>query len=223
MTTSSPITAATSTGQPISLETGTITGQADKWFFLSGLSNTDRALRADSCLLAPESGDTVLVCTGVSQGLTSVPYILAVLSRAHPANGVLTMPGGATISGDHGTLSFAAKEVLLEASQAVSINAPRVSLAAADGELKFTRLRSIVQDFYGAFGQVQSVAQSINSTVGRLLQKATNSFRWTENVDETRAGRMRLQVEERYHLKARHASVIAEGQVKIDASKIDLG
>ena len=223
MTTSSPTAAATSAGQPISLETGTITGQADKWFFLSGLSNTDRALRADSCLLAPESGDTVLVCTGVSQGLTSVPYILAVLSRAHPANGVLTMPGGATISGDQGKLSFAAKEVLLEASQAVSINAPRVSLAAADGELKFTRLRSMVQDFYGAFGQVQSVAQSINSTVGRLLQKATNSFRWTENVDETRAGRMRLQVEERYHLKARHASVIAEGQVKIDASKIDLG
>lgn len=223
MTTSSPTAAATSAGQPISLETGTITGQADKWFFLSGLSDTDRALRADSCLLAPESGDTVLVCTGVSQGLTSVPYILAVLSRAHPANGVLTMPGGATISGDQGKLSFAAKEVLLEASQAVSISAPRVSLAAADGELKFTRLRSMVQDFYGAFGQVQSVAQSINSTVGRFLQKATNSFRWTENVDETRAGRMRLQVEERYHLKARHASVIAEGQVKIDASKIDLG
>jgi hypothetical protein len=44
-----------------------------------------------------------------------------------------------------------------------------------------------------------------------------------ENLDETRAGRMRLQVAERFHLKARHASVIAEGQVKIDAEKIDLG
>ena len=223
MITASPATAATNADQPINLETACVTGQADKWFFLGGLANAERALRADSCLLAPECGDTVLVCTGVSVGLTSVPYILAVLSRAHSANGMLILPGGATISGADGKLSFAAKEVLLEASQAVSINAPRVSLAATDGELKFIRLRSMVQDFYGAFGQVQSVAQSINSTVGRLLQKATNSFRWTENVDETRAGRMRLQVEERYHLKARHASVIAEGQVKIDAEKIDLG
>ncbi len=223
MTTISATSAASSAGQAINLVSATVTGQADKWFFLGGLPQTERALRADSCLLAPECGDTVLVCTGVAVGLASVPYILAVLSRAHPSHGVLALPGGATISGDDGKLLFAAKELLLEGSDTVSIKAPNVSLAAVDGELKFSRLRTMVQDFHGAFGQVQSVAQSINSTVGRLLQKATNSFRWTENVDETRAGRMRLQVEERFHLKARHASVIAEGQVKIDAEKIDLG
>ena len=44
-----------------------------------------------------------------------------------------------------------------------------------------------------------------------------------ENLDETRAGRVRLQVKDRFHLTSRHASVIAEGQVKIDAEKIDLG
>lgn len=206
--------------QDIGLVSATVTGQADKWFFLSGV---DRALRADSCLIAPECGDTVLVCKGVTVGPSTVPYILAVLSRAHPLHGVLALPGGATISSGEGKLSFAAKEIALDGERCVSLKAPRVDMQAAQADMQFASLRTTIKDFCGILGSVTTVAQNINSTVGRLLQKATNSFRWTENLDETRAGRMRLQVVERFHLKSRHASVIAEGQVKIDAEKIDLG
>jgi len=214
-----PLTPAT-LDPAIGLVSATITGQADKWFFLDG---SERALRADSCLIAPECGDTVLVCKGVTVGLASVPYILAVLSRAHPSHGVLALPGGTAVSCDEGKLSFAAKEIALDGERSVSVKAPSLDMKAARADMQFASLRTTVKDFSGILGSVTTVAQSINSTVGRLLQKATNSFRWTENVDETRAGRMRLQVAERFHLKSRHASVMAESQVKIDAEKIDLG
>ncbi len=223
MLNSSLPSALTAPTQGIGLVSATVTGQADKWFFLGGSEGADRALRADSCLIAPECGDTVLVCKGVTVGVTSVPYILAVLSRAHPSHGVLALPGGAAITAADGRLSFTATQIAMEGAQSVSVSAPRVDMKAVEGDMQFVSLRTSIKDLRGVLGSVTTVAQSINSTVGRLLQKATNSFRWTENLDETRAGRMRLQVAERFHLKSRHASVIAEGQVKIDAEKIDLG
>ena len=122
-----------------------------------------------------------------------------------------------------GKLSLVGTEIGIEGKSAVTVSAPQVKVVAVAGDLQFNHLRASILEFRGVLGKVSTVAQSVTSTVGRLVQKATDSFRWTENLDETRAGRMRLQVAERFHLKSRHASVIAEGQVKIDGEKIDLG
>jgi hypothetical protein len=227
-TTSGPLASPTASPS-IGLVSAIVTGQADKWFFLGsadlqgGAWAGDRALRADSCLIAPECGDTVLVCNGVAVGVTAISYILAVLSRAHPSQGVVMLPGGATICANDGKLSLVATEIGIEGQGAVTVSAPQVKVVAVAGDLQFNSLRASILDFRGVLGKVSTVAQSMTSTVGRLVQKATDSFRWTQNLDESRAGRMRLQVAERFHLKSRHASVIAEGQVKIDGQKIDLG
>ena len=195
----------------LGLRSAVIAGQADKWFFLSSnnAASDERALRAESCLLQPERGDTVLVCSGVAVGVTSVSYILAVLSRTDPQQGALLLPGGASLTADNGNLSIAARRIDLAGQQALNLRAPHLAITAAQADMKFDTLSTI--------------AQNITTTVGRLLQKATDSFRWTQNLDESRAGRMRWQVSERLHIKAKHASVIAQGQVKIDGEKIDLG
>lgn len=195
----------------LALRSAVVAGQADKWFFLSGCATEsgERALRAESCLLQPERGDTVLVCSGVAVGVTSVSYILAVLSRTDPQQGALMLPGGATLTADNGNLTVSARQLDLAGDQSLNLKAPNLAITAVQADMTFNNL--------------STVAQTITTTVGRLLQKATDSFRWTQNVDESRAGRMRLQVAERLHIKARHASLMAEGQVKIDGDKIDLG
>ena len=195
----------------LGLRSAVIAGQADKWFFLSSdqAANGERALRAESCLLQPESGDTVLVCSGVAVGVTSVSYILAVLSRTEPQQGALMLPGGASLKADNGNLSVAAKNIDLAGEQSLRLQAPQLAITAAQADMTFNTLNTI--------------AQNITTTVGRLLQKARDSFRWTQNLDESRAGRVRMQVAERLHIQAKHASVIAQGQVKIDGEKIDLG
>lgn len=193
------------------LRSAVIAGHADKWFFLSGdhPATGERALRAESCLLQPERGDTVLVCSGVVVGVTTVSYILAVLSRTDPQRGALMLPGGATMTAENGNLSISAQQIDMTGQQALKLQAPQLAITAVQADMRFNSLTT--------------VAQTITTTVSRLLQKATDSFRWTQNLDESRAGRMRLQVSERLHIKAKHASMIAEGQVKIDGEKIDLG
>lgn len=194
----------------------TVTGRAEQWYFLSaGL----RALRADSCLIEPECGDSVLVCNPGSQNA----YVLAVLARARPQEACLQLPGGVALQTTQGQLLVQACRIDLQASQCVALEAPQVCLSGIAGELRFQQLSASAQDVWARFGAVSSVAQSITSSVGRLVQKARDSFRWIENLDETRAGRVRMQVRERFDLKARHTTLLADRQVKIDGQKIDLG
>jgi len=208
----------------VGLEYATVTGRAEKWFFLSTADMTvSRALRADSCLIEPDCGDTVLVCKGGAMGTNTVSYILAVLVRAETASATLILPGGVGLSTERGALQVNAARVELNASEALAMHAPTIAMTGLSGDIKFHRLTSSIQELQARLGAVSTIAQSVTSTVGRLVQKARDSFRWTENVDETRAGRMRVQVEERFHLSAKHATLLAEGQVKIDGEKIDLG
>lgn len=193
------------------LEYSRVTGRADKWFFLDG--PIERALRADSCLVEPADGDLVLACGGAT---AATSFILAVLTRADEGKSTVTLPGGAALCTDNGKLR-------IEAGQGVGLHAPKIEMAAASGEMTFAHLQATVQEAQARFGKVTSMALSVHSTVGRLIQRAQDCFRSVENLDETRAGRVRMQVKDRFHVTSRHASVIAEGQVKIDGEKIDLG
>jgi len=208
----------------VGLVYATVTGRADKWFFLSAADATvERALRADSCLIEPDCGDTVLVCNGGAMGSHAVSYILAVLVRADDAGASLILPGGVALNTERGKLQVNAVQLELNARDSVTVQAPHIAMAGVTGKLTFLRLNSSIQEIQACFGAVNTMAQSVTSTIGRLVQKTRDSFRWTENVDETRAGRMRLQVEERFNLKAKHATILADAQVKIDGEKIDLG
>lgn len=204
----------------VGLVYATVTGRADKWFFLSSPDMAvERAMRADSCLIEPESGDSVLVCNGGNQ----TSYVLAVLARATPAQATLTLPGGVTMHTAQGQLQVQAEQLELHGRQRVAMVGAQVEVAGVRGDLRFQQLNASAEQANARFGSLTSMAQNITSTVGRLVQKARDSFRWTENLDETRAGRVRMQVKDRFHLKAKHTTMLAEGQVKIDGEKIDLG
>lgn len=200
-----------------------VSGCADDWFFVDGVngaSGSQRALRAASCLLEPQIGDTVLLCAG---GTGVAPYILAILARVSSSGGTLTLPGGGTIVGDDGRLCLTARSVELAGEERVTLAAPRLDVLAADGELRFSRLGAFAKTLDARVGVLSLVAGKLTSSVGRLVQKARDCFRSTENLDETRAGRLRLKVDGRYQLDAGHAAILAEGLVKIDGEKIDLG
>lgn len=206
--------------EAVGLVYATVTGRADKWFFLSAADlSLERALRADSCLIEPEIGDTVLICKGGSQA----SYVLAVLARATPAQATLTLPGDVALHTSQGQLSVRAEQLELSARQRVAVAGAQVEVAGVRGDVCFQQLNTSAQQVTARFGSVTSIAHSITSTVGRLVQKARDSFRWTENLEETRAGRVRFQIRDRFHLKAKHTTMLAEGQVKIDGEKIDLG
>ena len=208
------------TGNAPQLMLATVSGRAENWFFVEGADDCERCLRAESCLLEPDIGDTVLLCAG-NTGV--VPYILAILARVSPSGGTLTLPGGGAIITDEGNLRFAARNVEVTGEQRVALSAPCLEVSALSGDMRFHRLSGLMEALDAKVGTLSLVASTLNTTVGRLVQKARDCFRWTENLDETRAGRLRLKVEGRYHLESAHAAILAEGLVKIDGEKIDLG
>jgi len=201
----------TGSNAAIGLSYATVTGRAEKWLFLS--AGGGRALRADSCLLEPECGDTVLVCDG---GEKAVSYVLAVLSRAQRDSASLCLPGDVALHTEQGCL-------MVQAPKRLALQSPEIAMAALSGDMKFQRLNVSVQQTEARFGTAKLVAKTLNSTIGQLLQKARDSFRWIENLDETRATRVSIQASERYSLATRNAAILAERQVKIDGKKIDLG
>lgn len=208
---------------PPQLAQAVVSGGAEDWFFVDGASGglgCERALRAESCLLEPAVGDTVLLCTG---GAGMAPYILAVLARAAPSRGTLVLPGGGALVGEAGCVRLTARSVELAGDERVKFGTPRLEVDALDGELRFARLGALAATLDAKVGTLSLIAASVSSRVGRLVQKARDCLRTTENLDETRAGRMRVKIDGRYQLDARHAALLAEGLVKIDGEKIDLG
>jgi hypothetical protein len=207
--------------QAVALLYATVTGRAGKWFVLSAAdTSVERALRADSCLVEPDCGDSVLVSAG---GGNATAYVLAVLTRATPDCAELSLPGSVKLHANQGSLRIEAQQIQLNAVEQVAIGAPRLSAEALTTELNFDRMNVSIRETHARFGVVRSLAHQVTSTVNRLVQKVHNSFRWIEDVDETRAGRVRMQVKERLHISAEHASLLADGHVRIDGKKIDLG
>ena len=205
----------------VGLVYATITGRADKWFFLSSPDlSLVRALRA----AVARSNRKAATPSWYPRAWGQASYVLAVLTRATPAQATLKLPGDVAMHTAQGQLRVQAEQARTERAPAggggrrASRSGRRARRRMLPADSTHRRSRST-----RASALVSSIAQNITSTVGPLVQKTRDSFRWTENLEETRAGRVRLQIKERFHLKAKHATVLAEGQVKIDGEKIDLG
>lgn len=218
------------------LVTGTVCGRVGAWLFVRSSEGEQGAQVAPSCMLAPEHGDVVLLCVapdmplpepldGAMRVLPCRQLVLAVLSRAAPAQAQATvqLPGGARFVTQEGSLRIEGREVDIAASAGLRARTPQFTLEAAHGDLRFGHANASAGSFTGVIGQMQLFARDLSSQVGRLVQKVRSSFRTVEELDDLRAGRTRWEVEGHAQLHARQATVLAEGTVKIDGQRIDLG
>jgi len=215
------------------LATGTVCGRAGSWLFVRGSEGEQRAQVAPSCLLAPEDGDVVLLCLAPTplapdarEGLSALPcaqHILAVLQRADPAQGTLQMPGGARLAAQDGSLRIEGRQVEIDASAGLRARTPQFRLDAARGELRFGHADASAESFTGCIGELRLIARNLHTQATRLVQKVRNSFRTVEELDDLQAGRTRWEVEGHAQLHARQATLLADGIVKIDGQRVDLG
>jgi len=216
------------------LVTGTVCGRVGAWLFVRSSEGEQRAQVAPSCLLAPQDGDVVLLCLtpdmpvavpreGAMSVLPCRQHMLAVLSRAEPAQATLQLPGGARLVTQEGSLRIEGRQIAIAASAGLHAQTPQLTLEAARGDLRFGHANASAGSFTGVIGEMQLFARNLSAQVGRLVQKARSSFRTVEELDDLRAGRTRWEVEGHAQLHARQATLLAEGSVKIDGQRIDLG
>lgn len=218
------------------LQTATVTGRAGDWLFLRGNVAAERARMAPSCLLMPEIGDVVLLCLTADDANVVAPaegqkvaqmpcrcYVLAVLARAQASQGTVALPGDVRLQTQDGVLQMAARRIELTAPECVQARTSHFDLEALQADLRVGELRSASTRVTAVTQELHLVARNVRQNIGRLMQKLRDSFRTVDGVDDVRAGRARWEIEGHAQMHAKQATVLADGAVKIDGARIDLG
>ncbi len=101
-------------------------------------------------------------------------------------------------------------------SASLSMAVDRATVAA--GETQVCGARLVV-----TMDQARMVYRKLETVAERIVQRARDLYAHVEDLQQTRAGRLRTLVAGALHLKSGHASVTAEEEVKINGQEIHLG
>lgn len=200
-------------------ETGTVTAVEDGVFVVETGSATRRARRAVGCLVCPEEGDLVLVAAA-REGA----WVLTVLERDAGAATRVVVEGDLEFRLPTGSFSIASQEGVNVASGApVSVVAPSLEVHAPRGRVSIQDL-----EFLGGFvgieaEKVRVTAGAVEQVVDRLTQRARRVYRFVEEFEQLRAGRIDYVAKKLLELHGGNAAVTAEGLVKVDGEQIHVG
>jgi hypothetical protein len=101
-------------------------------------------------------------------------------------------------------------------SRVIDIGAKTARVAVADMAYAGSHLRAKLDD-------VRVTAERAEQVVGRFFQTAKSVFRRVEDLEQTRAGRIRTLVAGSYYLKGETTTVEADDDVRVDGKAIHLG
>ncbi|MEC5386809.1 DUF3540 domain-containing protein [Uliginosibacterium sp. H3] len=159
--------------------------------------------RAASCLLAPEEGDSVLVCGPDASAL----YIIAVLERSATRPARLALGQDAEIS-TRGKLTVASDELLVRARHATTL---------------VDQLASFGRELSASIGKIKLVGNFFESFFERTSQFAGNSVRTVEGIDQLRSASIDYRAEQSLNLQASEVIATAKTLVKVDGGQIHIG
>lgn len=168
-----------------------------------------RAMRADSCLLVPEPGDLVLVFRR-SKGQN---YILSVLEKTSQT-GAVALPTRARLQGE---------EIELAAGKRLGLSAPELGIAANIANLGVVRLTLACRKVFGNLSEVSLNLDRLSTSIGRIIQNITDSFRRVSGVESVHAESLRFQAREGLDMRCEDATIKARREVVVDGERIKLG
>ena len=178
------------------------------------------ARRALSCLIEPQAGDLVLLALDPAH---VHGHVLAVLERPGPQDADLTLPGGGAILARDGEVALRAPSLRLEGREGIALDTGTLKVAAVSASTTVKHWQGWFDTLEAYAVSIEYSAKTLSARLGRLLSRSLESFRFVEGLDETRAGRSRTRVRDDHRLEAGHINARADGFVKIDGQKIDLG
>ncbi len=179
------------------------------------------ARRAASCLLAPATGDQVLL----SQDHFGRTYVLAVLERpeGHGDNR-LSLNGSTRLEVTGGELTISAEQgVDLVSPAHLSMASAELRVHAAQAEIGLEETRMAGKSLDATFERMRTVARSVDSVIHHWVQRLSSCFRYVRELDETQTAAARQLVEGTLTVQTGNSVHLAEGHVKIDAEQIHLG
>lgn len=196
-----------------------VTGVCDGVFGLSGASGQITARRAASCLLEPAAGDNVLAAR-VADGNW---YVLAVLVRGDAAPVVL-LPADSVLRSSEGSLTLIAQtELGLAGGEQVSITTTTLDVQAEQAQGSFSVLRATAGLIEATATRVRNVADMFETIAECIRQRAGSVYREVKDLDHLKAGQIYYKAETVLNMRGKHSVLSAEGEVKIDGTRVHLG
>jgi len=190
----------------------------DNFFWVETSRGLHKAKKSVSCLIEPLIFDEVLLLSN-RNGKT---YILSVLERERDVQSDIIFEGDVSVKVKNGDLGFVAQKLDLKGNN--------IDLVSKDLDIRSLRGKASIRDFTflgrvfrGNIDAVKIISKTMSSITERLTQKARQSYRWIEGLEQTEAGRLRFSAKDSLFMKGKRSSLIAEKKVKIDGEKIHLG
>lgn len=133
--------------------------------------------------------------------------------------------GNTRITVEKGDLELCTEQgsVKIHSAKDIEMKSSTTTLEAAKGVFNIADGAFSGVRFTASIAQSKLILGKLNTSVGRLIEKAKNVYRQVENLNQLKAGRMRTRVKGSYHLKGESLNQKAEKDVRIDGEKINLG
>jgi len=197
---------------------GQVKIKEDRFYWVETSRGLSRAGKAVSCLIEPCIHDTVLLSLNDTEG----SYILSVLERRSDHDAEIILDDGFSITVKKGNLDFNA--------QTMNLRGSNIALQSNNLELHALRAKAFIADFSflgrtfrAHMEAVKIVAHTVSSVADRIIQRARQSYRLIEDLDQVKAGRISSIARGVLFMKGKRSSLMAENKVKIDGEKIHLG
>jgi hypothetical protein len=181
---------------------------------------TLRCMRAASCLLRPEIGDTVLV-TGPDERRL---YLTAVAEQADAGTARIDVQGDLTLASERGAVSVQSPTQLNLRGQGelnLGTSQLRIDAQAADCQVGHTTYQG--EEVRATVLNIRVVGRVYEAIVDRLVHLSKTAFRMTEGVEQLRAGQIDYQANEMARVHGRNTVVTAKDLIKADAKQIHMG
>ena len=201
------------------LGTGKVKAVEPDCFSVSTEFGEIAAQRADGCLLAPESGDQILLVWVDEE----TAFILNVLKRGRPDSpAVLSHPGDAhlKIGGD---LKLSAANLAVGDVEKVSIQTDLFNLSCLKGGLRFGQFNVQGRLATATIDSLRCVAKHLETTAERVMERFKRSYRRVEDFEDARIGRMHLWIKGLFAVDSESAEIKSSDKVRVEADKILLG
>lgn len=179
-----------------------------------------RAGRAFSCFVEPMQGDIVLFSIDAQRQC----HILSILERPGNDAASLVFPGDVTLSANQGQLNLNARQgVAISADENISMASEEYTLLAKKGMVSVDQLNAIGTSLVSKIRNVRTIADTLETIAGHLVQKLRNSFRQVECVDQSQSRDRISTVKNLYSMRSKQAAILAEKDIKMDAERIHMG
>jgi hypothetical protein len=190
----------------------------DKFFWVETGRGLYKAKKSVSCLIEPRVSDDVLL----SSNHNGRVYILSVLERESDGPSDIIFDNSVSLKIRNGTLDCGAEKLNVTGHD-IALTSAGLAIQSIKGRVSIHDFTFLGRALRGNVDAIKIVSKTISSITERLIQKARESHRWIEGLDQTSVGRLRYLAKESLFMKGKRSSLMAENKVKIDGEKIHLG